>query len=451
MAQLLVPSQYATIQAAITASANYDEILVSAGTYNEVLTFTNKNNILVRAVLGAAVTVTGTGTIVPFPSTCHHITFQGIKFVRTGTTAVEIVTSATTAVLGCKFIDCIFDYSAMGAMVSTTVDFMVLYPGDGNAPAMLQRCRFIGNGTTTQFKTVVRWDFAGTTNQRILCESNTFYNVWTSNISTGYILNLNGGASTGGNYVARNNSFHTCKSYRTVIRLGGSTAAASCYNNVTYNQTFWVPGSANVIFNIVSGSPSYCGYNTAHNLDGVTTNIASPDSGNNNVLNPVFADTTCRPSVTDGVVGSSAIYRTGVALSGGGERRMNLSQNRIPFANTPSRGAYEIYATGRAVFHLKYKFANVMNGMTFNMTGQAAPTLPSTLRSFNTPMEVAEYVERNIRDTRGFEYGPIEFWYDFENYRYRAACYQHTFALSCSGNAAILFGTQSLTGQTDTG
>jgi len=451
MAQLLVPSQYSTIQAAITACASGDEIVVSAGTYNEVLTFTSKNNVLVRAVVGDTVTVTGTGTIVPFPSTCHRITFLGITFVRTGTSALGLVTAASTAVRGCKFIDCIFDFSGMGAMVSTTVPLIALYPGDANSPSILRRCRFVGNGATTIFARMAEWATASVTNQTILVECNTFYNVQTANISTAYMLYLNGNASTGGRYVARNNSFHSCKCFKTIIRVVGNTAAAACYNNVTQNQSFWSPASANFIFICPSGAPTFCGYNTAHNSDGVSTTVASPDSGNNDYNNPVFADTDCKQTVLNGTVYSTPLYRTGVALSGGGERRVMLGRNRIPFAATPSRGAHEAYATGRGVLHLKYKYVNVMNGMVFNMTGQAAPTLPSTNRAFTTPMEIAEYVETSIRPTKGLEYGPIEFWYDFENYRYRVSCYQSTFELSCSGNAAIIFGSQSLTAQTDTG
>jgi hypothetical protein len=452
MAQRLVPSQYSTIQAAITACASYDEIVVSAGTYPEVLTFTSKNNVLVRAALGEQVIISGTGTIVPFPSTCHRISFIGIKFVRTGTGTSGIVTSASSAVRGCKFIDCIFDYSAMGAMISTTNAFISLYPGDGNSPSLIRRCRFIGNGVTTQFASIVRWFTLAAASQNILCESNTFFNVWSPNLSTLYLLYLNGNSSPGGKYVARNNTFIDCKCYKTLIRVtGGASAAACCYNNVTQRQTFWSPGAGLYIFQCATGLPMFCGWNTGHNSDGVTSFLASPDSGENNFSDPVLSDSEGHMTVTDGTMMSTSIYRTGLPAGPGLERRMHLSMDRIPYAEGPSRGAHEVYMEGGGVLHLKHKYINALNGMVFNMTGQAAPSLPSTSLSFDTPMALAEYVETCIRPTRGLEYGPIEFWYDFENHRYRAACYQSSFDLSCSGNAAILFGTQALVGQSDTG
>ena len=64
MAQILVPSQYSTIQAAVTASTSGDEIVVSAGTYNEALTITSKNNLLIRATTGDTVIITNTGILV---------------------------------------------------------------------------------------------------------------------------------------------------------------------------------------------------------------------------------------------------------------------------------------------------------------------------------------------------------------------------------------------------
>jgi hypothetical protein len=51
----LVPQQYSTIQAAINASVNGDQVIVSPGTYNEAINFSGKR-ITVRSTGGASVT-----------------------------------------------------------------------------------------------------------------------------------------------------------------------------------------------------------------------------------------------------------------------------------------------------------------------------------------------------------------------------------------------------------
>jgi hypothetical protein len=445
MAKILVPSQYSTIQAAITACASGDEIIVSAGTYNETLTFTSKNRVLVRAATGETVIVTNTGVLVTLPSTCYYITMQGIKITKTGSAASVLVDSLSSAASGCKFIDCTFDVSAWTG-VATTSPMILLYPGDSNAPSLIRRCTFIGRGAA-QFGSCVTWSTIGAANQSILCESNFVYNYWTVNDATAMLFNLNGGASASGHYVARNNTFLSCKAYRRHIQIqGGLTALASCYNNVFQSSTFWNTADINDVFVALSSAGQYCGYNTGHN-NVITERLAYPDSaGNSFVSSPGLHATTGIPTAA-----TSAVYRTGVTLSGQGERRVMLGQSRVPFAATPSRGAFETWFTGKGFLYIKWVNVNVVGGLTFNMTGQTAPTLPTDLLTFDSPMEVAEYIERSIQHPKGLEYGPIEVWYDFENNRYRMSCYQSSFVLATAGGIAALIGTHSLSGQTDTG
>lgn len=446
MAQLLVPSAYSTIAAALTAAAAGDEIVISAGTYTEALTYTSKNSIVMRAAQGETVVITGTSTLLTLSTSAQFNTFRGITFKRTGNSTARMIFGSVTSAYSNIFIDCIFDCSEMTATTST-LPFVAVVAGSSGFPTIMRRCKFVGNGSTVQWSNVllISANSIGSGNDTLV-ESCVFYNITSSNVSTNRFVYWSVGAA--GTVVFRNCTFRSIRSYRQVIRIfAGAGSTYYIYNCVDYNHTMNSPNSGEGMFVVSTGS-GIVRNNTVHNTSGSSFVIASPDTSGN-----VYGDSSLDINGVPPQTTSSILYRAGVSVAAA-ETRCWRDYLGKTFYTTPSRGAYEIFPSGdpwRAMLFLKYKYALPTVGLTWNVTGQSAATLPSTWRAFNSPMELAEFVELAINgNTQGYKIG-AEFWFDMFNMRYRSTCYVGTFSLSTAAAAAMLFGTQSLTLQTDTG
>jgi hypothetical protein len=99
MATRKVPSQYATISAAITAATSGDAIVIAGGTYSEHLNLSAKTNILVRAELNETVIINcvlSSDAAVSLSSSTD-ITLRNLNFVLTGTTMGSIAQGTTVA------------------------------------------------------------------------------------------------------------------------------------------------------------------------------------------------------------------------------------------------------------------------------------------------------------------------------------------------------------------
>jgi hypothetical protein len=169
---LLVPQEYATIQAAVDAASDFDEIVVSPGTYtsnsNQVVDFSYKT-LTIRSTDGPEVTIIdgqgsrrgvlhlgGTGVIDGFTiSNCYvegeesdgaglwaqgHITIQNCNFVTntaSGTTTMGggiFLSGATAALTNCVFEDNHSGYWGGGIAIQYV-------------PAVLTNCTFTNNSS----------------------------------------------------------------------------------------------------------------------------------------------------------------------------------------------------------------------------------------------------------------------------------------------------------------
>lgn len=424
MAVLKVPSQYSTIALALAAAAAGDDIEVDGGTHSAIAIPASKSSLRVRAKRGTQPVVSGTGALITIGSGSEGTYFEGLKFVRTGT--------ATTAILNTlrqiSFVDCVFDATnwAQTVGVSSWLQFR------SSSGQTFRRCSFLATGALLSSSVL---SVIGSSTSYIV-EGCVFLACKTSQ---SVIVDATASPST---MIVRNNTLVSCSATRRAIAAEASGFCA-VYNNVLYDFTATSPGSGTPVLS-ASGSSTFVANNIIHNNSGITTNLASPDSGNNTTADPLL-DSDGRPTSASPCIGA------GIALSGLGERRVHLDRDRRPYAETPDIGAYSYRRGQRSALYLRSPNVDVLSGVTFNVNAQGDVTPPSSRTSYESPWDTALALEHALTTGASRIYGPLDVWYDDLNDRYRMATYLYTFNLSITGASAKVFGSASETGISDTG
>ena len=128
-AEILVPNQHPTIQAAINASANGDTIIVASGTYNELIRFFGKA-VTLRSESGPATTIIDggqLGTTVKFANAETAATVLEGFTIRNGRAAVGggmYINSASPTIRDCVFVaNTALDRGAGAAVVNGRPSF----------------------------------------------------------------------------------------------------------------------------------------------------------------------------------------------------------------------------------------------------------------------------------------------------------------------------------------
>jgi hypothetical protein len=438
MAVLHVPSQYTTIQAAIAASADGDDIVVDGGTHPAIsfASHTTRSSLRIRAKEGTRPIISGTGLLIVLGANNSSLAFEGLKFIRTGSSTAQLMTTAGTGNTGYSFVDCVFDCTQW----TGNAIWLNVRAGPGSVFLVIARCVFLGNGTNGG-AAVLQTGASGVGGVTLI-EGNFFYRCRGST----YVLYLNESTPTG-TLIVRNNTLVQCSTVKTIVRMVGTNKTRLFYNNVIQDQVQTTPGSTLFSIAFPAGGPVFCANNNVHNVSGATTNIFEVDSGNNNTLtSDVGTDgKPLNPSPTH------PCYRSGVALSGLGERRVFVGQNNRSFFTVPDRGAFPMRLGRKSSFYLKPKHTDILSGVAFTYGLLGVVPMPSTRRTYDSPWNVCQALYYELTKTSDRRFGPVMVFYDEEHNRYRIAVGRASFNLTISGGAAKVFGSASLTGISDTG
>lgn len=462
MAKLLVPSQYATISAAITAAAAGDSIIISGGTYSEHLNLTSKTNLMLRGAQGETVIVNGvlSSDVAVNLNSTTDITIRNIKFVLTGSTMGSIIQGAT--VTSPKILECIFDMQ--GVTQNDSADARVnltSVTSSSTNPLIIARCSFIGP-TAYYSDAAINITAVGTASSHHLIEGNLFYNINTTLGSTDAIVKITTSfLSTNNRILIRNNTAVRCSLYKRGFYIscsGGSAALVAIYNNIIDESTVSFPSTADATFAItgIGSGTATIQYNYYyHGSTGTALTYAQAYSSGYANSNNCLVNTD--PQVVDGggtysaLVGyiptTSPAYRSGVATVST-EKATRMGLDRIPFAVTPSHGCYET-SSGVHAIHIKRAFTNPLTG--FALTYGSLLTLTGSPSAFDDPAALALYIELTVQDVK-HNTCPFEFWYiPTANHRYRAASYADTFSLTTSSTAGTIMGFSTHSSTQDTG
>lgn len=462
MAKLLVPSQYATISAAITAAAAGDSIIISSGTYSEFLNLNSKTNLLIRAAQGERVVVNCvlTADAAVDLSFSTDITIRNITFVLSGSTMGSILQGS--APVSPKILECTFDMRNVTQNDSgdARVNFTGVLSSSTN-PLIVARCKFIGPSAYYSDAAINITSTSSAASHHLI-EGNLFYNINTTLSSTDAIVkDIVASSSTNNRIIIRNNTAVRCALYKRGFYIscsGGSAALVAMYNNIIDESTVSTPSASDATFaiaNISSGTATIQYNYYYHGSVGTTLTYAQAYSSvyansNNCLVNtdPQVADGGGTYSVSVGTIPTtSPAYRSGVAAVST-EKAARMALDRMPFANTPSHGCYEP-SSGIQAIHIKRAFTNPLTG--FALTYGSLLTLSGSPRAFNDPAELALYIELAVQDVK-HNTCPFEFWYvPTANHRYRAASYANTFSLTTSSTAGTIMGFSTHSSTQDTG
>lgn len=459
MTQRLVPSQYATIAAAITAASSGDVIILSAGTYSEHINLSSKTNVVLRAAFGETVIINCvlSSDVAVNVANSSGVVLRDLTFRLTGSTMGSLVFGNAAA--GLKVVQCTFDVEAVtGSDTADGLLYLTNATGTSTNPIIVSRCKFLG---TPDYALAYGVAIGGSGALHAVVEGCLFYRVRTNTNSSNALIRITW-SSANANVFVRQNTFVRCKAYKQFVYFssGGTTPTLAVMHNMLADEcTVSIPANATQAFDaVVTGSTTYIrDIRYYQGSSGTALTYAQAFDATYSDASDCLVNSD--PAVADGggaaytegvgrIASTSPAYRGGTAAAST-ERPARLGADRIPFASTPSQGCYEVYPTGLQAFHIKHKFTNPISGITLSHGG--AVTLTGTTRSFEAPFEVAEFVEIAFQDGRP-AYPPIDFWYmPTSDHRYRAAVVFGTFDLTTSGVAGTIMGSGSHAGSSDTG
>lgn len=445
MSKLLVPSQYATIQSAITAAVSGDVVVVSAGTYAENLDLTSKTKLVVRAAFGESVVVappshvSGTVKCAVKLDGASKVVFRDITFNISLTCDVGMGFDAT-ACTGVSVLDCVFNAGSPGSSHPFGA-FLRLGPGTGDRTTIVRRCIFNGVASGTASDRAV--DFCirieGTAGDVLveLCSfTGVYYRYPLSGMFSGGssepAINYVRLTSPGSSRVMIRNCSGAANVYRHWINVEASGATIDIYNNLMYGDPYWH------VYNIQASTGAYVGYNTLYDISGSPHSSSSflPDTEQNTVTSPsASAPGGSSPIVLTATSGSA--YRTGTTRT---FCPLAADYNRYMFAEQPSRGCAELHTFDAVqhALHLKYVNVNVVDGLVVAVQDSGTPA--GERRSYSSPFEVAKHTEILIGDLNLSS--DISVWYDHTTNNYMAQSYPEVyFGLETAGMSRYLFGT----------
>ncbi len=459
MSKLLVPSQYGTIAAALAAASSGDTIILSAGTYSEHINLSSKTNIVLRAAQGADVVISCvlSSDVAVNVSSSSGIVLRGLTFRLTGATMGSLV--AGSFVTGLKVIQCTFDIE--GVTQTDKADgllYLTSAAGTVTNPIIVSRCKFLG---TPSYAVGYAVQISATGALHAVVEGCLFYRVKVDTASGSSVVRITW-TSANANVYVRNNTFVRCRLFKRGVYLSSGYTAptlAIIHNILMDECTVAAPATSITTFDIAAtGSTSYIrDVRYYHGSTGTALTYAQ-------AFNGTYADATdclvnSDPAVNDGanaayaagvgtITTASSAYRGGTSAAAM-ERPCRIGLNRLPFADIPSQGCYEVYPSGVQALHVKHTFTDPLSGAT--LTHGASATLVGGTRSFDSPFDVAEYMEIAFQDGKP-DYPIIDFWYiPTASHRYRAAVVFGTFTLTTSGIAGTIMGSAAHTGVSDTG
>lgn len=458
MAVLRVPQTYSTIQAAITAATTGDVIEIMPGIYSETLTISSKTYLTLRKVPGADgdVIVTSAATVVTLTNSIGT-TFSEITFRLTGTaTNVSALESVSSTCVATRLLDCVIDTTTMTGTANTTRTLVSLYPGtDTHGPTVVARCKFLTGSNKNWLRILYVIRFGA--QQRTIIEGNYFSSPILRFTSSARVILVETSNTASTTVTIRNNTFRSGTTYGTVVRVMGTSSiidlsTVRIYNNVVAGLN-WSNNLTVFQTDTLNAANVFVGYNTVHIASGpAATTVSSPNSGGNVIsTNATLLDGEGRLYFTKegDLANGYELYRTGIS-----DASLTVGQDQISFASPPSRGCYESYAHARGVSALfvPHRRLDPFNGMTHSGPGGSwAVTTSAAKEDFDSPMELASYINACLVGQMSTRYGPLTFYFDLVNRRYRMKSMTSIFDLSCSGTSAILFGTQNLSGVSDTG
>jgi hypothetical protein len=450
MATLIVPTQYATLAAAVAAAASGDTIIFEDGTYTEAgLISTSLSRVKAVARNRGAVTIVCSTAVFATGAVLDQWEFHGIRFDFGGSSVARVAVSRARF----SAYHCVFDWS--GQTANNTITRMALgSPATvTNIRIVLRGCRFIFDTTYTNAK-VIEVSGSGGASGVLTCviEGCIFENVYGTSTNTAAVDVL-GSWATGGGLFVRNN---------TVVNMRGESTAARAFR-LSPSGTITRVVVNNVIDN-ASGSVTWDDFT----LGSSTWTFDNNSRHHANTLG-AFYTTTGTVSNLNNTTSSTAMLASdrtplpnGLAFRSGTPTQQAPSDYHLrAYYSTPSRGAVEYYPD-RARLHIPWQRIPFGGGITmdFILSGTHPVTFPAfEYRSFDSPMAVAYaltlLVAMNAPSpggasggfgvfyTPGFGYGPGG--YDAGGYRWQSVLPVN---LTLSGMAASLFGAHTFSNAT---